>query len=137
MSMSVGGPRKGAISEINVTPMADVMIVLLIIFMIAMPYVLGAPVQLPVAKHVAEQGDEQLEIVVSANGLITAGDDAFASVESLADFLSIKTAATATPRVLIQADRRVAYADVARVLTACRRSGAREVALAARKRLGS
>jgi biopolymer transport protein ExbD len=39
MAMSVGGPRTGAIADINVTPMADVMIVLLIIFMVATPII--------------------------------------------------------------------------------------------------
>ena len=53
MAMTVGAGRKGAIAEINVTPMADVMIVLLIIFMVATPIIAGSPVRLPDAAHAA------------------------------------------------------------------------------------
>jgi biopolymer transport protein TolR len=137
MAMSVGSGRKGAIAEINVTPMADVMIVLLIIFMVATPILIQAPVQLPNARQAIEQEGETLEIVVRSNGLISAGEDVFPSIESLADFLALKTAVAAPPAVVIQADRAVAYSEVARVLSACRRAGAREVALAALKQVGS
>jgi biopolymer transport protein ExbD len=51
MALSVGRARGGAIAEINVTPMADVMIVLLIIFMVATPVIVAAPVALPAAAH--------------------------------------------------------------------------------------
>ena len=52
MAMSVGGNRSGAIAAINVTPMADVMIVLLIIFMVMTPIIGRGPVKtLPAADN--------------------------------------------------------------------------------------
>ncbi len=137
MAISVGRPRGGAISEINVTPMADVMIVLLIIFMVMTPFVVQPPVQLPSALHTREHARDRVEIVVRATGTITAGDEALPSAEALADHLLLRAARGAPLLVLVQADRSVGYAEVARVLAACRRAGVQEVALAAQSRPGS
>ncbi len=101
MAMSVAGPKGAVITDINVTPMADVMIVLLINFMVATPVLVRAPVQLPTAVHPTEQ-KERLEVVVQ--------------------------------RVLLQADRGVAYGVVASVLAGCREARVEEVALAAERR---
>ena len=63
MAMSVGRSRGGPIADINVTPMADVMIVLLIIFMVATP-IIARPVELPRASHLTQHKGEKLEIVL-------------------------------------------------------------------------
>ena len=135
MSMNVGRPKGGVIAEINVTPMADVMIVLLIIFMVAAPVLVGAPVRLPEAARALEKKGERLEITLRSDGRITTESEVFASAEMLSDFLAARPTGGRT--VLVQADRGVAYAEVARVLAACRKAGAQEVALAAQKRIGS
>jgi biopolymer transport protein ExbD len=137
MAMSVGGRRRGAIAEINVTPMADVMIVLLIIFMVMTPIVANAPVRLPVAANASEHRGERLEVTLGTNGRITAGRETFGSVEAFGDYLAIRSAGGTGPTVLIQADRGVAYTEVARLLAACRKAGTLEVALAARRQVGS
>ncbi len=137
MAMSVGGQRKGAIAEINVTPMADVMIVLLIIFMVMTPIVAGHGVHLPDAAQAKEQRGERIEVTLTASGLITTGKESFATAEALGDYLAVRSAGGSGPTVLIQADRGVAYTEVARLLAACRKAGSTEVALAARKRVGS
>ena len=136
MAMSVGGRRKGAIAEINVTPMADVMIVLLIIFMVMTP-IIGTPVRVPDAANATEQKGERLEVILGTNGLITAGKDTFGSPEAFGDYLAVRSAGGTGPTVLILADRGVAYTEVARVLAACRKAGTLEVALAARRQVGS
>jgi biopolymer transport protein TolR len=136
MAMSVG-QRRGAIAEINVTPMADVMIVLLIIFMVATPVIVGAPVRLPPARHALDQRQERLELVVRASGEIAAGGLAFSGADALAEWISARRASGVEAVVLVQADRGVAYGEVARVLSACRRAGVAEVALAAERRPGS
>ena len=136
MAITVAGPRKGAIADINVTPMADVMIVLLIIFMVATPIIASAPVKLPSAVHVTEHEGDRVEIVVHAGGRITAGKDEYWTVESLADFVQMKTSGAKPPTLLVQADRGVAYSEVASVLTACRKAGAFEIALAASRASG-
>ncbi len=135
MAMHVGGRRKGAIAEINVTPMADVMIVLLIIFMVMTP-IIGTPVQVPDAANAVDQQGERLEVTLGTNGRITAGKDSFGSPEAFGDYLAVRSAGGAGPTVLILADRGVAYTEVQRVLAACRKAGTREVALAARRQLG-
>ncbi len=137
MAMSVGSGRKGAIAEINVTPMADVMIVLLIIFMVMTPIVVNPPVQLPEATQATDHKGERIEVVLGTNGLITAGKDTFGSPEAFGDYLAVRSAGGAGPTVLILADRGVAYTEVARVLAACRKAGTLEVALAARRPVGS
>ena len=66
MSMAVGGKKGGAIADINVTPMADIMIVLLIIFMVITPMLQkGVDVKLPMAANTKERKDEQKSITVA------------------------------------------------------------------------
>ena len=67
MSMSVGGPGSGGVkSEINVTPLVDVMLVLLIIMMLVAPLLnQGVPLKLPTASNTSEKPDTQDQTVVS------------------------------------------------------------------------
>jgi len=65
------------------------------------------------------------------DGLELSGSDA------LAEWISARRASGAEGVVLVQADRGVAYREVARVLSACRRAGVADVALAAERRAGS
>jgi len=133
MALASGRRKPGTIAEINVTPLADVMIVLLIIFMVAMPVITGAPVALPPAAHAAE-GPQTVKIVVSAAGTITI-DRASLDEAGLEDYLrEHATSPSAELSVLVQADQAAAYAHVARVLDACRRVGVEEVSLATQPR---
>jgi biopolymer transport protein TolR len=134
MAMTVANGKRAVIADINVTPMADVMIVLLIIFMVATPVIVGAPVRLPVAAHPVEQGKERLEVVVKAAGEIVAGEMTFADADSLAEWVSARRASGGDAIVLVQADRGVSFAAVARVLAGCRKTGVDEIALAADRR---
>jgi biopolymer transport protein ExbD len=137
MAMSVGHPRREAIAEINVTPMADVMIVLLIIFMVATPVLVQAPVRLPPAAHPTEHKGEMLKIALRADGSLLIDGASFADAASLTNYLAARASATRSLLVLIQADGDASYADVARVLAACRTSGISEIALGAQLRAGS
>ena len=66
MSMAVGGSKGGPMANINVTPMADIMIVLLIIFMVITPLLQkGVDVVLPKAGNTKERKDEPKSIVVA------------------------------------------------------------------------
>ena len=131
MAINVRGSRKGAIADINVTPMADVMIVLLIIFMVMTPLLASSPVPLPPAAHSKERGGEALTVVVKASGEIGVGDTSFAGADAFAEYVKARMGpGDATPLLLLQGDRDAAYATVARVLEACRRSGLEEIALA-------
>jgi biopolymer transport protein ExbD len=136
MAMSAGRRRSGSIAEINVTPMADVMIVLLITFMVATPIIGRAPVRLPVALHSVNHPEERVEIVVSSSGQISMSGMPFASPEVLRGYVESRRLVSARSLlVLVQADRDARYADVSTVLSACRNAGVTEVALASRRRL--
>ena len=138
MAMGVGRSRKGAIADINVTPMADVMIVLLIIFMVATPLIARSPVSLPDAFHAVDRPGDRLEVVVRSTGAIELGGIPFATTAAFSDYIAARSSASASPiAVLVQADRDAVYRDVAGVLSACRRAGVAEVALAAERRAGS
>lgn len=137
MAMSVGRPRGGAIAEINVTPMADVMIVLLIIFMVATPVILTAPVPLPTAAHPSEHAGEALKLVLRAGGAVLVEGVALPDSVSLREYLGARASATRSLQILIQADRDATYRELSRVLAAARDSGAGDVALAAELRPGS
>jgi biopolymer transport protein ExbD len=134
MALSVGRPRGGAIAEINVTPMADVMIVLLIIFMVTAPIIAGPPVHLPSAVHPTEHKGDTLKLAVYTDGRVSIDGVPLAERVSLSDYLAARASATRSLLVLVQADREAAYTDVARVLAACRTSGVSEIALAAELR---
>ena len=65
MSMDVGGAKGGVKSDINVTPLVDVMLVLLIIMMIVAPLLQqGVPITLPMAAHTEDKPDNQDSVVV-------------------------------------------------------------------------
>ena len=130
MAMSAGGRRGGPLAEINVTPMADIMIVLLIIFMVATPLLNGPQVPLPTARHADDRDADELRLVVGAGGTVQIGGTTFAETAALARLLDERAGPDGLPPVLVQGHRDVAYADVSRVLDVCRRAGAAEVRLA-------
>src|SRR5580765_6851716 len=65
MAMAVGGKKGGPVADINVTPMADIMIVLLIIFMVITPLITkGIDVELPKAANIHERKDDPNNIMI-------------------------------------------------------------------------
>ena len=134
MALSVGRPRGGAIAEINVTPMADVMIVLLIIFMVAAPVIVGSPVPLPAAAHPKEHKGETLKLAVRADGGVLVEGAPLADSVPLREYLAARASATRSLQILILADRDATYRELSRVLAAAREAGAIDVALAAELR---
>jgi biopolymer transport protein ExbD len=137
MALSVGRSRGGAIAEINVTPMADVMIVLLVTFMVATPLVSWPPVRLPSAAHPSEQHGDVLKVALRSDGEVLVEGAPLAASVPLADYLAARRSATRSLLVLLQTDRDASYAELARVLAACRAAGVSEVTLAADVRPGS
>jgi biopolymer transport protein ExbD len=128
MALSVGRPRGGAIAEINVTPMADVMIVLLIIFMVAAPLIVSSPVPLPAAAHPTEHKGETLRLVLRADGAVVVDGAPLADAVSLRAYLAARASATRSLQILIQADRNATYRELSPVLAAARQSGAIDLA---------
>ena len=129
MAMQVSGKTRGAIAEINVTPMADVMIVLLIIFMVTVPLIKDS-VPLPPAAHTRPDHEKgALVIVVEARGDVVVDRHRLGPVEPALAQIAELTRAAARP-VWIKADRTVPYRWVGAVLEACRLAGAEDVHLA-------
>ena len=120
-------------SDINVTPLVDVCLVLLIIFMVVTPMLQkGVPVNLPVTEGPDKTPDteKQLQISVKADGTVYVGSNAIRKdqVES-----TLKDIQQRTPdrEIAVKGDRLVKYGDVIDVLKACRDVGFNDVGLIA------
>ena len=128
-----GRSRRAPMSEINVTPLVDVMLVLLIIFMITAPLlVAGVPVDLPESRAGAlDQNAKPVQIALDKNGGIFI-DDAAVSDAALAQQLAAIAAAPAPQegrRIYLRADRSLDYGRVMRVMGELNRAGLNRVAL--------
>jgi biopolymer transport protein ExbD len=139
MSMNVGKDQKGgAIADINVTPMADIMIVLLIIFMVITPMLQkGVDVRLPVASNTAERKDEPKTITVAIkrdattylNGIVVGKPELIPQVKE-----RLEEAPEGSKMVFLKADSELPYADVMKVMDDLREAGVEEIALIAEPR---
>jgi biopolymer transport protein TolR len=130
MGMSTGS-KKGPQADINVTPLVDIVLVLLIIFMVITPMLQrGAEVKLPKAKHAEPKEDsgEAAIISVKEDGTTYLGQDPI-SMEDLEDQLDSILLAEPFKFILIKGDVKTRYADVRAVMQVCERVGAKSVAL--------
>ena len=130
-----GGRRRGSykpLSEINVTPFVDVMLVLLIVFMITAPLLtVGVPVDLPKtrAKSIAESV-EPLVITVNAEGVIFI-QDTEVELEKLVPRLVAITDSKADTRIYVRGDKSINYGRVLEVMGTVNVAGFTRVALIA------
>jgi biopolymer transport protein ExbD len=132
MAMSVG-PSDGedeAISAINTTPLVDVMLVLLIIFLITVPVVRNSvPVQLPKERNeVRETKPENITISVDAQDRIYWNELRMSNIDQLIDRLKKIAVLVPQPEVQIRGDAGGKYAGVGRVIYACQRAGISKIA---------
>jgi biopolymer transport protein ExbD len=132
MSMNVGDPNgdDDVISAINTTPLVDVMLVMLIIFLITIPVVTTSiPVTLPKERvEVRESKPENIIISVDPAGGIYWYDAKVANVETLVDKLKKVAVAKPQPEVQIRGDLASRYEGVGKILYACQRAGIVKVA---------
>jgi biopolymer transport protein TolR len=130
-----GGRRKRRssyvpMSEINVTPFVDVMLVLLIVFMVTAPLLtVGVPIELPETRANPIQGDsEPLTVSVAPDGMIYLQES-----ETDLDTLAPKLIAIALEgydqRIFVRGDRSVGYGDVMKVMGVLNKAGFRRIAL--------
>jgi biopolymer transport protein TolR len=120
-------------SDINVTPLVDVCLVLLIIFMVVTPMLQkGVPVNLPVTEDPDKtpDTDKQLQISVKADGTIYLGPNVVRK-EQVQTTLEEIHARTPDREIAVKGDRKVKYGDVLDVLKACREVGFNDVGLVA------
>ncbi len=118
-----GRGRRSALSEINVTPLVDVMLVLLIIFMISAPLLTaGVAVELPKTEAGAMQDEpEPLTVSIRADGAIFLQEDAV-PFATLAPRLTAMSDGDARP-IYVRADKQTTYEVVAQVMAALSTSG--------------
>ena len=128
MSMSVGqgnGEEDKIVSDINTTPLVDVMLVLLIIFLITIPVVTQSiRLELPKERNIPLQTKpENIVIAVNREGEVHWGIERLPDIETLVRRLKIEAVKEPQPEVHIRGDSEVRYESVGRVVVACQRAG--------------
>ncbi len=125
--------RRAPVAEINITPLVDVMLVLLIIFMVTAPLlVAGVPIDLPAnrAKPLDEQA-KPVQLSIDADGKVTIDQTAVSEAELPAQLARI--AAEPQPaegrRIYLRADKHLEYDRISRTLGELNRAGLNRVAL--------
>jgi len=128
--MSFGSPDKDddVMAEINMTPLVDVMLVLLIIFIITIP-VINHSVKLDLPRAEAQPNDVKpahIDVSIDANGVISWNGNALDEATLKA---SIATAAAQSPQpeLHLRADRKTAYENVARLMAAAQTGGLNKI----------
>ena len=132
MAMNVGsadGDEDEVVSAINTTPLVDVMLVLLIIFLITIPVVTTSiPVQLPKERNeIRETRPENIVISVDEQGRIYWNDLRIPSTVALIDRLKKISVLTPQPEVHIRGDEKARYESIGRVLFQCTRAAIQKV----------
>jgi len=124
MAGSIGDGQGGAISGINVTPLVDVMLVLLVIFMVTAPMIQqGVAVDLPVASGAPLPGDEvSLVVSVTKDGTLYLNDTAF-SLDDLVTKLQAITKEKPRNIIYLRADEEARYGAVVGVIAALKAAG--------------
>ena len=118
-------------SEINVTPFVDVMLVLLIIFMVAAPMMtVGVPVELPetAATALPQEDEEPLSITLTADGRVLLMSNEEPETDLIAKLQAIAAERT-NRKVFLRADGAVPYAKVAQLMGALNAGGFRDIGL--------
>jgi biopolymer transport protein ExbD len=130
MAMGVG-PNRGVKSDINVTPLVDVVLVLLIIFMVVTPMLQrGKDVKLPRAAKVEEEKKNTDPIIVSVTTehrmYIESGEF---TEDTFEDELHRKLMAKPGSKILLKGDTALEFEDVRKVMNLARKAGAKGIAL--------
>jgi biopolymer transport protein ExbD len=128
MAMNVGPPEGGEdelVATINTTPLVDVMLVLLIIFLITIPVVIHlVPLELPKERNQVRQTKPQnITISVNREGDVFWGLDRITDNELLVKRLKEKAVLDPQPEVQIRGDLQARYESIGRVVFDCQRAG--------------
>lgn len=126
MAMNVGSDAdEGTISDINTTPLVDVMLVLLIIFLITVPVVVeSTPVELPNERNTATQTKpENVVLVATKEGEIFWNLKRIPSTADLLEALKKAALQDPQPEVHVRGDVNAPYEYVGRIVLACQRAG--------------
>ena len=132
MSMSVGsdsGEEDAVMSEINTTPLVDIMLVLLIIFLITSPVVLKLQkIQLPTeVNQAAKTKPEDVNIVVNKDGDMYWNQKKLANTDELFEFLKKESGKLPQPEVHVRGDQETKYEYIGKVIYTAQRAGVQKV----------
>jgi biopolymer transport protein TolR len=134
MAMDGSSPRDSTtISQINVTPLVDVMLVLLVIFMVTAPIIQqGVQVNLPQARSSGIPGtEEHLVVTVVKDGKLYLNDNAM-SLAELSDKLRAIKKIQANKQVYLRADQEVRYGVVMKTIAAIKEAGIEKLGMVTR-----
>jgi biopolymer transport protein TolR len=124
--------RRAPMADINVTPMVDVMLVLLIIFMVTAPLlVAGVPVNLPDSRAKAlEQDKEPVQLSLDSDGKLFIGEKQVDAIDLPLRLAAIAESSGDTPpQIYLRADTGLDYGEVMRVMGELNRAGLNRVSL--------
>jgi biopolymer transport protein TolR len=132
-AVSGRGARRRTISEINMVPFIDVMLVLLIIFMVSAPLITTGLVDLPSVGASKQRPDKVVEIVVATDETlrlrVDGKEQATFPLRALVSRVRDAQAGVASTPVVISADKTVKYEAVVKVMDALQRAGVQRVGL--------
>ena len=131
-AVSSRGRGRRTISEINMVPFIDVMLVLLIIFMVTAPMITPSMVDLPSVGKAAKQPDQVVQVVIQKDErleLVSNGKTDSASLGSVAASVKRLVGDGTNTAVVISADRNVKYETVVKVMDSLQRAGIARVGL--------
>jgi biopolymer transport protein ExbD len=126
---------EGPISKVNVTPIIDVALVLVIILMITAPMIAvsDVDVKLPEAQTRNLEGHDRISVTLGPNGEL-AVDDKNLTMPALKEAIAARLVDHQAAIVVIRADQRVAYASVRKIVDAARAAGASRIAVGTQQR---
>jgi len=132
MAMSVssgGGDEEKPMSEINTTPLVDVMLVLLIIFLITVPVITqSVKVDLPKAANIPTQTKpENINIAVDREGNVYWNTMLVPTQDALLSRIKGVAVMNPQPEIHVRGDRETAYENIGRVIVLCQRGGIQKV----------
>ena len=132
MSISTGGgpgEEDQPLSAINTTPLVDVMLVLLIIFLITVPVITqSVKVDLPKAANIPTQTKpENVNIAVDAEGNVYWNTALVPTQDALLEKLKVVAVMDPQPEIHLRGDRATSYEHIGRVMVACQRGGIQKV----------
>jgi len=143
--MEVGGKKGGPMANINVTPMADIMIVLLIIFMVITPMLQkGVDVKLPQAGNTKDRKDDAKTLVVAikknTDTFLQVGNTPTKKLDRQEDLVPLvkerlQDMAEGSRMIYLKAGEGLPYSEVMKVMDLCREAGVEEVALISERKV--
>jgi len=136
VAIQTGGDESDGITGINVTPLVDVCLVLVIIFMVAAPLMTDPKfkVQLPAAKTKEGEEKAKIEVSISAEGKLALFQTGYGKVSEMLPDLKKAVDASATKYIIFRSDKDASYGLLAELMQASKEAGAVDMTIATEPR---